>query len=201
MVKRCLCDLKSSGIDSFTAYGKQGGGSLEPARPVHVDYTSEGLRRTARDCRHDIREVAREALDAEDARGRGEDVSVPRYAAYSVWRPIKTVKRDPLAVADCRTLDKSELMRDEYRALSDNAKGEYMMENWVLLPPKEKGRAKYYWLPEQQPDEVLILKFADTQADEDPNVAMCCAHGAAEIPGTEEEEPRMSIECRVLAFW
>ena len=195
--------IESSSIDSSAVYGKQNAeSSLEPARPVHVDYTSDGLRRTARYCRHDITETFREVLEAEDARARGEDVSVPRYAAYSVWRPIKTVKRDPLAVCDCRTLDKSELARDDYRAISDvKPEGEYILDYWALLPPKEKEKLKYYWLPEQQPDEVLVLKFADTKADEDPNIAMCCAHGAAEIPGTEDEEPRMSIECRVIAFW
>ena len=176
--------------------------SLEPARPIHVDYTSTGLRRTARECRRDIAEMAKEALAAEDAHAKGEDVTVPRYAAYSVWRPVKTVKRDPLAVCDYRTLDKSELVRDEYRAISEgNPDGEYMMEYWAVLPPKDPSKVQYYWMPEQNPDEVLILKFADTAADTDSNIAMCCAHGSPAIPGTEDEEPRRSIECRVLAFW
>jgi hypothetical protein len=70
-------------------------------------------------------------------------------------------------------------------------------------PPKTPQTQHWYWMPEQQPDEVLILKFADTAADsEHPEMAGGCLHGSPQIPGTEgEEEARCSIECRVLAFW
>lgn len=53
-------------------------------------------------------------------------------------------------------------------------------------------------MPEQKQDEVLIIKFADTAAETDPNVAACCPHAS---PGAEEKEERPSIECRILAFW
>ena len=56
-------------------------------------------------------------------------------------------------------------------------------------------------MPDQKPDEVLILKFADTAADSDPNIAGGCPHGSPEVEGTEDAEPRNSVECRVLAFW
>lgn len=183
-------------------YGKEEGLSLEPARPVHVDYTSVGLANTARECRRDISEMAKEVLEAEDAKRRGEDVVVPRYAAYSVWRPVKSVKRDPLVVCDYRSLDKSDLSRHEYRALSEqNPSGEYTMEYWEVTAPKDRLQPRWYWMPEQNPDEVLIIKFADTAAESDSSIARCCPHAAAVIPGTQNEEPRCSIECRVLAFW
>lgn len=175
---------------------------MEPARPAHVDYTPVGLASTIRARRRDISEMAKEVIEAEDARDRGEDVIVPRYAAYSVWRPIKTVKRDPLVVCDYRSLDKDDLSRHQYRALGEqNESGEYMMEYWSVAPPKDVTQPRWYWMPEQIPDEVLIIKFADTAADSDSSIAKCCPHAAAVIAGTEEEEPRSSVECRVLAFW
>ena len=76
-----------------------------------------------------------------------------------------------------------------------------MMASWGLLPPKEPSKQKWYWMPEQQPDELLIIKFADTAAEKNPSVAGGCPHLSPEIPGTEDEEPRLSIEARVLAFW
>lgn len=146
--------------------------------------------------------MAKEVLDAEDARARGENVEVPRYAAYSVWRPVRPVKRDPLVVCDYRSVDKAGMSKHEYRALSEqNPNGEYMMEYWSLAPPNDSMQPRWYWVPDQQPDEVLIIKFADTAAESDPNIARCCAHAAAIVPGTENEEARCSIECRVLAFW
>ncbi len=56
-------------------------------------------------------------------------------------------------------------------------------------------------MPEQKEDDVLIIKFADTAAEMDPHIAGGCPHVSFEAEGTENEEPRESIECRVLAFW
>ena len=75
------------------------------------------------------------------------------------------------------------------------------MQHWLMLPPKDPSRAQFYWMPEQTPDDVLIFKFADTAAETDPTIAACSPHASPVILGTEDEERRMSIECRVLAFW
>ena len=180
-------------------YGKEAGGSLEPARITHIDYSSAGLRSTVRECRKDITAMAQNCIDKE---ARGER---PRYAAYSVWRPVKPVKRDPLAVCDWRTLDQSVLQYFDYRCLSNvNKGGEHMNDACVLKVPTEEQKEgmKWYWVPEQKPDEVLILKFADTAVEQDGGIAAGCAHGSPVLVGAEEQdEPRVSIECRVLAFW
>lgn len=144
--------------------------------------------------------MAQEAIQAEDTQADANNI--PRYAAYSVWRPVRTVKRDPLVVGDYRTLDKTEMVENEYRALSEiNEGGEYTMEYWAVLPPKDPNHAQYHYVPDMQPDEVLVVKFADTEAERNEQVAAYCPHGAVVLPGTDEEEPRVSIECRVLAFW
>ena len=55
---------------------------------------------------------------------------------------------------------------------------------------------------DQMPDDVLILKFADTLSERDSKVASMCAHCSPVVHGVrEEEEPRMSVEARVMAFW
>ena len=60
---------------------------------------------------------------------------------------------------------------------------------------------KWYWMPEQKTDEVLIIKFADSAFETDPSVAECGLHVSPIIPGTENEEVRQSCEVRVYLFW
>lgn len=52
---------------------------------MHIDLSLEGLEQTLRYCRRDIAEFASNVLEAQDRRAAGEDVQVPRFAAYSVW--------------------------------------------------------------------------------------------------------------------
>ena len=166
---------------------------------AHIDYSLTGLKDSVRYCRKDIKAAGQEALDAEDANA----AEVPRYASYSVWRPIKVVKRDPLAVCDWRSLDASkDLTRINYRVLSGiNESGEYMMDGWLVAPPEQPVQHKWYWMPEQTPEEVLILKFADTAAEKDASIAGGCGHVSPVVEGMEDGDPRNSIEVRVFAFW
>ena len=101
-----------------------------------------------------------------------------------------------------RSVDKPDLCKMTYRALSDsNEDGEYIMEAYSALPPKQPNKQRWYWMPEQRSNEVLIIKFADTASADNPDIAGGCPHASPIIPGTEGEEARCSIEARVLAFW
>lgn len=142
--------------------------------------------------------AAQEALDAEDAHTEPK-----RYAAYSIWRPIKTVKRDPLAVADWRTTDRDTLIPIEYRATSNVLEsGEYMLEQVTQSPKAKDSQQRWYCKPTQAPDDVLILKFADTATENDAKLAAGCIHCSPIIHGIPSNtEPRMSVEARVMAFW
>lgn len=188
---------RRNATDNSSVNGRQDAG-LEPARFAHCDYTLRGLKRTARYCRKDIKDAAQAALDAEDAGG-----PPLRYAAYSVWRPIKPVTRDPLAVADWRTTDPATFQPIEYRATSNVLpEGEYMLEQLTQTPSAKESGQRWYCRTKQSPDEVLILKFADTAAEADPKIAGGCAHCSPVVKGTAEDaEPRMSVEARVMAFW
>lgn len=175
---------------------------MEPARAVHVDYTAEGLRRTIHECRKDITAMGQKVIETEEAKARGEDVKVPRYAAYSVWRPLVTVKRDPLVVCDYRTIDKETATKQRYRCTSEiNPDGEYVMEYWDVGVPKDPKQAQWYWMPGQTPEDVLVVKFADSAAETDPSIARYGAHASPDVKGTQDQEARISVECRVLAFW
>lgn len=136
-------------------------------------------------------------MDAED-----NDTEPRRYAAYSIWRPIKQVKRDPLAVADWRTTDFETFDHVEYRATSNVLEsGEYMLEQLTQTPRAKDTGQKWYCKPNQSPDDVLFVKFADTASERDKSIAAHCAHCSPILQGVEDEEPRMSVEARVMAFW
>lgn len=155
------------------------------------------MKRTARYCRQDIKAAAQEALDAED-----NNTELKRYAAYSIWRPIKPVKRDPLAVADWRTVNVDTWIPVEYRATSNVLEsGEYMLEQYTQTPAAKDSGQRWYCKPNQSPEDVLFIKLSDTASERDPKIAGGCAHCSPILQGVEDEEPRMSVEARVMVFW
>ena len=168
---------------------------------VAQDYSVNGLRKVARWGRKDIAAVAASALEAENAIQRGEPAKAPRYACYSVWRLLDPIKLDPLAVLDWRSLDESELVIFESRILSGITEdGESTRESSLLTPPHSPRSQRWYWMPEQKLDDVLIIKFADAGA-ENLGLAKECVHCSPAIPGTKHQPLRRSVECRVFAFW
>ena len=106
--------------------------------------------------------------------------------------------RDPLAVADVRSIAAEDLAPFEYR--QPGANGEFVTEALALRASEKVKEQKWYWLPQQKPDEVLVIKLADSEAGID-GVAGGTPHGSPRLQGTEGEEARESIEVRVAAFW
>ena len=76
-----------------------------------------------------------------------------------------------------------------------------MLEQLTQTPDAKESGQKWYCKTDQQPDDVLILKFADTAAEANPELSGGCAHCSPVLQGVENEEPRMSVEARVMAFW
>lgn len=79
------------------------------------------------------------------------------------------------------------------------------MEYWNHDAPKDPEQAQWYFMPEQGVEDVLVVKLADSHAEEAvggvKGVARCSPHAAAIVKRQEGEEPRESLECRVVAFW
>ena len=177
--------------------------SIEPARLLHVDYTRQGLADAVRYARKDIAAAASAALKAEDEGRTGKDV--PRYAAYGVWRPLAPVQRDPLAVCDWRTVDQSWDVHPGFNRVTSevNENGEYHGELYTAAPPKkdEAGnyRQRWYFMKEQTNEDVLLLKFADSDPTKQ---AQHCIHGSPILlDSPDDAPPRESLEVRVLALF
>ena len=120
--------------------------------------------------------------------------SSPRFALVNAWRPLRTVQRDPLAVADAATVPDSDYqIRARHFKQSGARSGNYVMSHGG-----RKDQHAWYYMHEMQPDELVVFRNYDTKR----NVpGWRCPHTAFEIPGTEGLLARESIEIRAVCFW
>ncbi|KAL3420295.1 hypothetical protein PVAG01_08794 [Phlyctema vagabunda] len=113
-----------------------------------------------------------------------------RYQIINVWRPIKTVLKDPLAVADATTVQDSELVT--IKLIYPDREGETS-----AVRASETGSHRWHYLNQQTPREVLLIKCFDSKTD---GKARRVPHTAFVDEERENEEKRESIEVRALVF-
>ena len=111
-----------------------------------------------------------------------------RHQIINVWRPIKKILKDPLAVADAHSVPESDLV--PVGLIYPDRKGE-------TLTVKPNPQHRWYYLYGQSPEEVTLIKCYDSKLD---GRARRVPHTAFENPKTVDEEPRESIEVRALVF-
>jgi hypothetical protein len=111
-----------------------------------------------------------------------------RVQIINVWRPIKTVRRDPLAVAEANSVNDDSLVVTEL--IYPNRRGE-------TYAVKHDPNHQWYYKSELSPEEVILIKCFDSKKD---GRARRVPHTAFHVPGTEDAEGRESIEVRALVF-
>ena len=148
----------------------------DPVRRIHNDYTEESGPQRVRDL-----------LDAATAARRMQR----RFAIINIWRPIAgPVKEAPLAVCDARSAGIVDMV-DTDQVYKDRVGKTYS----VAASP----RHRWYYFPDMQRDEVLLIKSYDSAQD---GPARFTPHSAFDHPDTPADAPsRESIEARVLAFF
>ncbi|KAF1814345.1 hypothetical protein P152DRAFT_465221 [Eremomyces bilateralis CBS 781.70] len=142
---------------------------------------------------HTIRRaVADDRAAPSQPRGPGFPVHIDQsYTALEnrVWRPIKTILRDLLGLADAHSVPKSDLVPSK------------------LIYPDRKGKTysvrpnpahRWYFKYAQRPDEPLFIKCYDSLND---GRARRVPHSAFVNPAHVNEPPRESIEVRALVFY
>ncbi|MFO1183181.1 MAG: CmcJ/NvfI family oxidoreductase [Bauldia sp.] len=146
----------------------------EPVHDVHNDYTeASGPRRL------------RELLPAEAERLGGR-----RFAIVQVWRPLKTIRRDPLALADAASVAAADLVPCE-RRFPDRVGETYRLR----FSPVHR----WYFFPALERDEAIVFKTYDSAKD---GRARFTPHTAFADPTTPADAPpRESIEVRLFAFF
>lgn len=132
-----------------------------------------------------------------------------RVQIINVWRPIKTVQRDPLAVAEADSVDDKSLVVTEL--IYPNRRGEtlavkhdpgHRYVQYLFFPSQIATNAandfvRWFYKSGLSPEEVLFIKCFDSKKD---GRARRVPHTAFAIPGTEDKEGRESIEVRALVF-
>ena len=111
-----------------------------------------------------------------------------RVQIINVWRPIKTILKDPLAVADAHSVPDSDLV--PVALIYPDRRG----ETYTVRPNKDH---KWYFLYGQTPEEVTLIKCFDSKLD---GRARRVPHTAFVNPNTVDEASRESIEVRALVF-
>ncbi|GIC87859.1 uncharacterized protein Aud_004250 [Aspergillus udagawae] len=115
-----------------------------------------------------------------------------RYQMISVWRPIRTILKHPLAVADSKSCSESDLSPIPF--IYPEQEGGWVGGAWSVKPNPD---IKWYYRYKQPPNMVTFIKFYDSKVD---GRARRVPHGSFVNPETEHEAPRESIEVRALCF-
>ena len=147
----------------------------EPVKSVHNDYTEwSGPQRL------------RDILPSE-----AEELLTRRFAIIQVWRAINAaIARDPLAIADARSLEPKDFIAAE-RRFPDRVGEIYQFAH--------NPAHRWHWFPHMRRDEALVFKVYDSAKD---GRARWGAHTSFEDPGARPDaSPRESIEIRAFAFF
>ncbi|KAK3309257.1 uncharacterized protein B0T15DRAFT_430722 [Chaetomium strumarium] len=153
--------------------GEQSGATFRgPVQMVHID---QSYRASVNRVRYHLPEEAEELLQK-------------RFQIINVWRPIKTILKDPLGVADARSVAESDLV---------GAALIYPDREGETFAVKPNPAHRWFFKYAQRPDEVTLIKCYDSEAD----VARRIPHSSFVDPAEEDKEPRESIEVRTLVFY
>ncbi|MEL0022336.1 MAG: CmcJ/NvfI family oxidoreductase, partial [Rickettsiales bacterium] len=146
-----------------------------PATRVHVDYTVASGPQRAKDA---LGEADYERLIATGA----------RILQVNVWRPITgPVQRSPLALADASSIEKEELLATD-QVFPDRVGEIYQVAYG--------GNQRWYYAPEMERDEILLIKGWDSIDD---GRARFAPHGAFSLSEMKTDAPaRESIEVRTF---
>jgi hypothetical protein len=146
-----------------------------PVRNAHNDYTEWSGPQRVRDLLPD----------------EAEELLQHRFAVVQVWRPIRhPVQREPLAIADARSIDMKELFPSS-RVYPDRVGEVYH----CAYNPEHR----WYYFPNMERYEAVVFKTFDSIKD---GRARWTAHTAFDDPTSPlDAPPRESIEVRTLAFF
>ncbi|QPH02649.1 hypothetical protein C2857_006863 [Epichloe festucae Fl1] len=144
-----------------------------PVTRTHVDQSYDGAERRLR------WEFPAEAAD---------ELVKRRYQIINVWRPIQPIAKDPMAVADARSVPDSDLVGAEM--VEDGFVG----ESWVV---RHNPSHQWFFKHRMTPRDVLLIKCFDS----DKSVARRSPHSAFEDAAYQACDSRQSIEVRCLVLY
>ena len=114
-----------------------------------------------------------------------------RVAFYNVWKPLtRPVEELPLATCDATTHPDDDMLRMNLK---------YSERTGEIYVMRHSPGHRWYYFSNMQPDQALLLKTFDSEAD---GRARFMGHTAFEDPTTRADaKKRESIEVRTMAFF
>ncbi|KAH8820225.1 hypothetical protein F5884DRAFT_744585 [Xylogone sp. PMI_703] len=124
-----------------------------------------------------------------------EAIMGKHWMILNLWRPLRTIHRDPLAVTDATSVADTDHLVFTYPQM-DNTGTRVPVQG--MFTRKGKGTHKWYYLSEQTPEEVLAFKIHDSDQSSKTRVA---PHTSFQDPAYNDFPTRESIEVRcIVAF-
>lgn len=157
-----------------------------PARNVHLDVSSrEGTALTYRTL---------EALPEETQ----EKLRQRPFSIVNIWRPIKPIQRDPLALMDARSIQDDELITVPCSYISPTGGGSVDSEMYKISPQRA-AEHQWWYVSNMQPDEILVFKQFDSRS----GVSGRVPHSSFVDEAVEGKglPPRESIEIRAKVWF
>jgi hypothetical protein len=111
-----------------------------------------------------------------------------RYQIINIWRPIETILKDPIAVADANSVPDADLVGAEM------VENDFYGESWVV---RHNADHRWYFKYRMTPQDVLLIKCFDSET----TLARRALHSAFEDPAYRGEASRQSVEVRCLVFY
>jgi len=143
---------------------------------------------------------AEKALEDNLPRSDVEKIRKTRRAIINVWRPFETVRREPFAICDARTVAEADLRpvtahlpKGSGNAFKDVSKGTGF-ETWNVAYNEAH---QWYYADNMEPYEALLVKCFDSSTD---GRARRAPHSAF-IRGSDTGPARRSVEVRCLVWW
>jgi hypothetical protein len=199
----------------FIGISANGGSGASPAPKVHLDYSPAGARTHLRRYHHQLASAGSDVIAAENkllASGISESklkhhYNGPRWAMFSVWRPLKPITRDPLALSDRRSFPNADYIPVKLkeptgkgiRPVNPDGSDKHDSESYLAYGSDSHD---WYWIWDMQPTEVHVIQLFDSDAEKGGNPgAGGVMHSSVDVDGTQNEPPRESLEVRCTAFW
>ncbi|UZP43312.1 hypothetical protein NXS19_011128 [Fusarium pseudograminearum] len=175
-----------------------------PAPKVHLDCTPKGARHHIRRYHSEVALAAEKVIEAEnhllESGIQWNDLKdhsgkVPHFALFSIWRPLKTVHRDPLALSSAASFPVSDYVPCDQREPTDHnipshlyrivGRDEenidknddtYQTQSYLAYAPRDAEKTSHAWhyISEQQPSDVLVIQLFDNEME---------AHARAPLEG------------------
>lgn len=159
--------------------------SVRPVSTIHSDLSPKG----ARHIKNGIRDLfLKSKYSAEYLLGKklrdGQDIVI-----LNVWRPIRPVEDNHLGICKWGSLVKEDALEMDIKPTN----GANSLQAWRYREGQE-----WYYISNQQPDQVYVFMQHDDRAKEDGH-GINVPHASFNLQGHNKPPTRMSFEAKIIA--